>query len=224
MGFDPASTRDVADWRREYADRGLDEGDLGDDPIRAFERWLDEAHSAGLHEPNAMVVSTVNASGAPTSRMVLLKTVDPRGLVFYTNLHSAKAVDLLARPACSLLFPWYPLERQVRVDGTAELVGAAEADAYFANRPRGSQVGAWASPQSEPVSGRDELDARYAAEAARFADAETVPRPPHWGGFLVRPHQIEFWQGRPGRMHDRIRFRRAHQETDRTWATERLAP
>src|SRR3954452_24301375 len=184
MGFDPAATRDVADWRREYANRGLDEGDLGDAPIRAFERWLDEALSAGLHEPNAMVVSTVNASGAPTSRMVLLKTVDPRGLVFYTNLHSAKAVDLLARPACSLLFPWYPLERQVRVDGTAELVGAAEADAYFANRPRGSQLDALASTQSEHVRVGEELDARVPAETAGFAEAKTVPLPPHWGGFL----------------------------------------
>jgi pyridoxamine 5'-phosphate oxidase len=226
MASDPAPTRDVADWRREYADRGLVEADLGADPIAAFERWLDAARAAGLHEPNAMVVSTVGPEGGPTSRMVLLKTVDPRGFVFYTNLRSAKAADLLARPRCSLLFPWHPLERQVRIDGTAEVVGDAEADAYFAGRPRGSQVGAWASPQSEPVTGRDELDARYAAELARFADVDPVPRPPHWGGFLVRPSRIEFWQGRPGRMHDRIRFRRPEGAAgpDGAWATERLAP
>jgi pyridoxamine 5'-phosphate oxidase len=221
-----AATRDVADWRREYADHGLVEADLGADPIRAFERWLDAARAAGLHEPNAMVVSTVDADGRPTSRMVLLKTVDLRGFVFYTNLRSAKAVDLLARPSCSLLFPWHPLERQVRIDGAAELVDTAEADAYFAGRPRGSQLGAWASPQSDPVSGRDELDARYAVEVERFADVEPVPRPPHWGGFLVRPRRIEFWQGRPGRMHDRIRFRRPDSpgDADDIWATERLAP
>jgi pyridoxamine 5'-phosphate oxidase len=221
MTADPASDRDVADWRREYADRGLTESDLGADPIRAFERWLDDARKAGLHEPNAMVVSTTDASGAPTSRMVLLKTVDPRGFVFYTNLRSAKAADLVARSACSLLFPWHPLERQVRIDGSGDLVDDAEADAYFATRPRGSQLGAWASPQSEPVPSREFLDARYAAEANRFARVDPVPRPPHWGGFLVRPHRIEFWQGRPGRMHDRVRFNRID---DERWAAERLAP
>jgi pyridoxamine 5'-phosphate oxidase len=221
MTSEPAAGRDVADWRREYADRGLTEAELGDDPILAFEVWLDAAHTAGLHEPNAMVVSSVDESGAPTSRMVLLKTVDPRGFVFYTNLHSAKAADLLARPACALLFPWHPLERQVRIAGACELVADAEADDYFASRPRGSQLGAWASPQSEPVAGRDELDARYAAALERFAGVDIVPRPPHWGGFLVRPCRIEFWQGRPGRMHDRIRFNRTD---DDTWATERLAP
>jgi pyridoxamine 5'-phosphate oxidase len=222
MTSDPAAARDIADWRREYADRGLTEADLGADPIRALERWLDDARAAGLHEPNAMVVSTTDVAGAPTSRMVLLKTVDRRGFVFYTNLRSAKAADLLARPACSLLFPWHPLERQVRIDGAAELVDDAEADAYFATRPRGAQLGAWASPQSEPVPSREFLDAQYAAEADRFGDVDAVPRPPHWGGFLVRPHRIEFWQGRPGRMHDRIRFNRIDDE--RWAAAERLAP
>jgi pyridoxamine 5'-phosphate oxidase len=212
--------RDVADRRREYTDRGLTEADLGPDPIRAFEIWLDDASTAGLYEPNSMVVSTVDATGSPTSRMVLLKDVDQRGFVFYTNLRSAKSVDLLARPECSLLFPWHPLQRQVRVDGAAELVGNAEADAYFATRPRGSQLGAWASPQSQPVPSREFLDERYAAEVSRFAGEESVPRPSHWGGFRVRPHRIEFWQGRPGRMHDRIRFDRVHD----AWATERLAP
>jgi pyridoxamine 5'-phosphate oxidase len=213
--------RAIADWRREYADRGLTAADLDPNPVRAFEGWLDDARSAGLHEPNAMVVSTVGPTGAPTSRMVLLKALDERGFVFYTNLHSAKADDLLHRPACSLLFPWHPLERQVRIDGVASLVGDAEADAYFASRPRGAQVGAWASPQSQPVPSRKYLDERYAVEADRFGDADSVPRPPHWGGFVVRPERIEFWQGRPGRMHDRIRFERVD---DETWAAERLAP
>jgi pyridoxamine 5'-phosphate oxidase len=221
MTSEPAPTRDVADWRREYADRGLTDVDLGPDPIVAFETWLDEARTAGLHEPNAMVVATAGPNDSPTARMVLLKTVDPRGFVFYTNLHSAKAADLLARPPCALLFPWHALERQVRIEGRAEVVGDAEADAYFATRPRGSQVGAWASPQSQPVPSRDFLDARYAAEADRFAAVDPVPRPPHWSGFLVRPDRIEFWQGRPGRMHDRIRFDRSD---DDSWATERLAP
>jgi pyridoxamine 5'-phosphate oxidase len=221
MTTEPAATRDIADWRREYSDRGLTEADLDADPIVAFEAWLDQARAAGLHEPNAMVVATAEPGGAPTARLVLLKTVDARGFVFYTNLHSAKGSDLLAQPACSLLFPWHPLERQVRVEGRAELVADAEADAYFATRPRGSQLGAWASPQSQPVPGRDYLDARYAAEADRFAEVDPVPRPPHWSGFLVRPHRIEFWQGRPGRMHDRIRFDRLH---GNGWAPERLAP
>jgi pyridoxamine 5'-phosphate oxidase len=211
----------TADLRRKYAERGLTLADLDPDPLRAFEAWLDDARSAGLHEPTGMVLSTVGAAGAPSSRMVLLKTLDTRGLVFYTNLESAKAADLLAHPACSLLFPWHPLERQVRIDGVAALVDDAEADAYYATRPRGSQLGAWASPQSQPVPSREFLDERYAAAAERFADAESIPRPPHWGGFLVRPHRVEFWQGRPGRMHDRIRFDRVDAGS---WAAERLAP
>jgi pyridoxamine 5'-phosphate oxidase len=211
----------IADWRREYAERGLTEADLGTDPIRAFTAWLDAARIAGLHEPNAMAVSTIAPTGTPTSRMVLVKAVDLRGFVFYTNLRSAKATDLLARPECSLLFPWHPLERQVRVDGHAELVDDAEADAYFATRPRESQLGAWASPQSQSVPGRDFLNDRYAAAVDRFEGVDPVPRPPHWGGFLVRPHRIEFWQGRPGRMHDRIRFDRTDANA---WATTRLAP
>jgi pyridoxamine 5'-phosphate oxidase len=221
MTSEPAPLRDVGDVRHEYSERGLTAADLDPDPIRAFEAWLDDARTAGLHEPTAMAVSTVDAAGSPSSRLVLLKTVDARGFVFYTNLNSAKAVDLLAEPRCSLLFPWHPLERQVRVDGTASLVGDEEADAYFATRPRGSQLGAWASPQSQPVPGRESLDERYASESDRFEGVEDVPRPPHWGGFVVRPHRVEFWQGRPGRMHDRIRFERVD---DERWAAERLAP
>jgi pyridoxamine 5'-phosphate oxidase len=153
--------------------------------------------------------------------MVLVKQVDSRGLVFYTNYHSRKAEDLAVNPACSLLFPWHPLQRQVRVEGTASRIPETESDAYFATRPRGSQIGAWASPQSEVVPGREFLAERYTREADRFHDIDAIPRPPHWGGYVVRPHLIEFWQGRPGRMHDRIRYERVDEDS---WVTERLAP
>jgi pyridoxamine 5'-phosphate oxidase len=167
-----------------------------------------------------MVVSTADPAGAPSSRMVLLKAVDHRGFVWYTNFASRKGVELLSNPQCALLFPWHPLERQVRVEGRASVVEEDEADEYFASRPRGSQLGAWASPQSEVVPSRAYLNDRYAQVTDRF-DGLSVPRPPHWGGYLVRPHRIEFWQGRPGRMHDRVRFDRADETT---WIIERLAP
>jgi pyridoxamine 5'-phosphate oxidase len=213
--------RDVESWRREYEHRGLDVPDLPHDPIAGFLEWMDAAQTAGLHEPNAMVVSTVSAAGEPSSRMVLLKTVDQRGFVFYTNLKSRKGEDLVARPAVALLFPWHPLERQVRIEGTASVVEPAEADAYFATRPRGSQIGAWASPQSQVVPGREFLTDRYVYESDRFGDSDAVPRPPHWSGFLVRPHLMEFWQGRPGRMHDRLVYSRVDENT---WSVGRLAP
>lgn len=214
-------TRDLASLRREYEDRGLTESDLGPDPITAFLGWIVAADQAGLHEPNAMVVSTVGPQGRPSSRMVLLKGVDFRGFVFYTNYRSRKADDLAANPACSLLFPWHPLERQVRVEGVAAPVDEAESDAYFALRPRNAQIGAWASPQSDAVEDREYLHARFAAETDRFSGVEHIPRPPHWGGYRVRPSLIEFWQGRPGRLHDRICFERVDETT---WATQRLAP
>jgi pyridoxamine 5'-phosphate oxidase len=213
--------RDIASWRREYEDHGLTETDLGTDPMGAFLVWLGAARVAGLHEPNAMVVSTADGHGVPSSRMVLLKTVDERGFVFFTNLDSRKGRELRDNAATALLFPWHPLERQVRVEGTASQVDEAEADAYFASRPRGSQLGAWASPQSEVVPGRDYLEERYARQSDRFDGVDVIPRPSAWGGYCVRPHRIEFWQGRPGRMHDRIVFDRAD---DDTWFAERLAP
>lgn len=214
-------TRDLAAWRREYEDRGLTESDLGPDPITAFVGWLFAAGEAGLHEPNAMVVSTVSPEMAPSSRMVLLKGIDQRGFVFYTNFDSRKAADLAANDACALLFPWHPLERQVRVEGVAARVDEEESDAYFAVRPRNAQIGAWASPQSTAVEGREFLTARFVSESDRFAGVEPIPRPPHWGGLRVRPHLIEFWQGRPGRLHDRICFQRIDETA---WATQRLAP
>ncbi|MBA3233835.1 MAG: pyridoxamine 5'-phosphate oxidase, partial [Propionibacteriales bacterium] len=198
----------------------LTTADLGADPMTAFLRWHDDAAKAGLYEPNAMVASTVDDT-TPSSRMVLLKGVDARGFVFYTNTLSRKGNELAANPACALLFPWHPLERQVRIEGVAEPVSEAEADGYFVSRPRGSQLGAWASPQSQVVPGREFLAERYQHTSDRFAGRDPVPRPPHWGGYRVRPHRIEFWQGRPGRMHDRIVFERVDAAT---WSVDRLAP
>lgn len=210
---------DLAAIRADYARGGLAEADLAGDPIEMFERWYADAVAAELHEPNAVVVATATPDGVPSSRLVLLKGVSDAGFVFYTNLASRKGRELTSNPRCSLLFPWYPLERQVRVDGVAEPLGRDEVAAYFASRPRGSQLGAHASHQSAVVSGRAELEEAYAAAEARFA-GQDVPVPDEWGGFRVRPEVVEFWQGRTGRMHDRLRYRR----TAQGWATERLAP
>jgi len=198
---------------------GLDDSDLLDDPIAMFRTWMHAAVVAGLHEPNAVVVSTATPAGVPSSRMVLLKGLDERGFVFFTNYDSRKGAELRDNPACALLFPWHHLERQVRVEGVARRLSQEENDAYFATRPRGSQLGAWASPQSQVVPDRAALDARYAEVAGRFDEGE-VPTPPSWGGFRVAPSVVEFWQGRRGRMHDRLRYRR----TTHGWVTERLAP
>jgi pyridoxamine 5'-phosphate oxidase len=218
------SPTDLAALRREYGDAGLDVPDLEPEPIAMFRRWLDETVAAGLHEPNAMVVSTVGEDGAPSSRMVLLKGVDEHGFVFFTNYESAKAQEIDARPAVSLLFPWQDLQRQVRVVGTASRVSQVESEAYFAGRPRESQLGAWASPQSRVVASRSALDERYGGVLAQFAEVDAVPLPPFWGGFRVEPSSVEFWQGRKGRLHDRLRYRRAEPDANAPWTVERLAP
>ena len=220
MSGDRGAEPDLAALRREYGAAGLLEADLPDDPLVLFARWFADAHDAGLHEPNAMVVATVSPDGQPSSRMVLLKGLTTEGFAFFTNTASRKGTELAAEPRCALLFPWHPLERQVRVEGSTVRLGDDEVAAYFATRPRGSQLGAWASPQSRVVAGREELAASYARIEGRF-DGGDVPVPPEWGGYRVRPESVEFWQGRPGRMHDRLRYRR---DESGGWLRERLAP
>jgi pyridoxamine 5'-phosphate oxidase len=211
----------LAELRREYHREALTEADVDPDPLRQFERWLQEAIRVALPEPTAMTLATVGADGRPSARIVLLKGVGPDGFVFFTNYDSRKGSELAIHPDAALLFHWTELERQVRIEGIASKVESAESDAYFASRPRSSRLGAWASPQSQPIPDRDWLEREAAAVAARYPGADSgVPRPPFWGGYRVRPSRVEFWQGRNSRLHDRIAYRR----DDTRWRIERLAP
>jgi pyridoxamine 5'-phosphate oxidase len=206
--------------RQEYDREVLLEAEAERDPFVQLGRWFEEAAAGEIYEPNAMALATVAADGRPSLRMVLLKGMDERGLSFFTNLESRKAQEIAANPNAALLFWWDRLHRQVRVEGAIEPVGPDEAEAYFATRPYGSRIGAWASPQSRVIEGRGWLEAREAALRERYPEADGVPRPTQWGGFRLRPETYEFWQGRRSRLHDRLCYRR--QES--SWVMERLAP
>lgn len=211
---------DLARIRQEYEATGIIEADFGPDPLVHARQWLQASIDAGLHEPNAMVLATVDAEGQPWSRFVLLKQMSGDGFDFYTNYESDKSAQLAVNPRASLSFGWLELHRQLLVAGPVERVPEQESDEYWSVRPRGSQLGGWASNQSRPLTnGRDELEAAYRDAHDRFGD--DVPRPDHWGGWRVVPHTIEFWQGRENRLHDRLRYRR---DADGRWSRERLAP
>ena len=210
----------LADLRKAYSLAGLAEKDLARDPFRQFEKWFQEAQAAKLIEPNAMTLATASRDGRPTARTVLLKSVDGRGFVFYTNYESRKGRDLDANPRATLLFPWLALERQVAVEGTVTKVSREESEAYFHSRPLLSQLSAWVSQQSSIISDRKSLEDAFKVVEKKYA-GQPVPLPPHWGGYRVAPETVEFWQGRRSRVHDRLRYRRA---ADGAWTIERLAP
>lgn len=209
----------MADLRIDYGLGALSEADLDPDPIKQFGKWLNDAVSANLREPNAMTVATATADGTPSARIVLLRGVDERGFVFYTNYESRKAHELAENPKAALIFYWAALERQVRVTGTVERTSHEESEAYFKSRPLKSRLGAWASPQSQTLPSRAPLEARLAEMEQKFSDGE-IPLPPFWGGYRVKPQEIEFWHGRRSRLHDRLLY----SKTDSGWKISRLAP
>jgi pyridoxamine 5'-phosphate oxidase len=209
----------LADLRKDYSQAGLSEADAGADPFALFRRWFDQAVGAELTDPNAFILATCTPDGTPSARAVLLKALDDRGFTFFTNYDSRKGHELAANPRVAMVFLWHQLERQVRVEGAVEVVTAAESDEYYAKRPLGSRLGAWASPQSAVIAGREVLERAHAELLAKYPDGNP-PRPPNWGGYRVLPRAIEFWQGRRSRLHDRIHFTL----TPAGWARERLAP
>jgi pyridoxamine 5'-phosphate oxidase len=209
----------IRDRRVQYETAGLDVADVAADPMEQWHRWHTDAFDAGLVEPNAMTLATVDGQGVPDARIVLVRGADVRGLAFFTNYESAKSRHLDARPVAAAVFGWLDLHRQVRVRGIVERVDDDESDEYFASRPRSSRIGAWASPQSRQLRDRDELDDLVADCSERFEGAD-VPRPPYWGGWRLVPDEWEFWQGRPSRLHDRVHYRLV----DERWRTARLAP
>jgi pyridoxamine 5'-phosphate oxidase len=210
---------DAENLRKEYTRAGMHEADMDPDPVVQFRAWFENVIEADLHEPNAMILATATRDGRPSARTVLLKGYDERGFVFYTNYEGRKASDLEANPACALLFYWGELERQVRIEGRAVRLSGEESDAYFASRPRGSRLGAWASEQSQPVEDRSILEERVKALESEYEGRE-IPRPPFWGGYRVEPDTIEFWQGRENRLHDRLVYGRI----GGGWKMQRLQP
>jgi pyridoxamine 5'-phosphate oxidase len=212
--------QNISDLRKEYSRATLDTSNVLPDPIKQFEKWFDEAVQAGISEPNAMHLATVNEQGKPSSRIVLLKGLEKNGFVFYTNYHSKKGKELEANPACAITFFWADIERQVRIEGVAARVDDTTSDTYFQSRPRGSQIGAWASPQSSVIQNRTILEERATQIEKKFENLKVLPRPHQWGGYSIEPFLIEFWQGRGSRLHDRIQFTKI----DGMWKINRLAP
>ena len=211
---------DLSDLRKEYESTGLDRKDLDDDPLLQFEKWFKQALSTGMEYANGMSLATVGADGTPSLRTVLLKLFDRRGFVFYTNYESHKARDIAENPKVALLFPWLDLQRQIKITGLAEKISTAESLAYFASRPRGSQLGAWCSPQSQTISSRSLLGSALFRMAEKFGEGR-IPLPDFWGGYRVIPDSFEFWQGRANRLHDRFLYTLAG---DKSWQIRRLAP
>ena len=211
---------DALSRHTDYGEIALEEGSLLGDPMKQVEQWLAEADEQGVYEPNAMVLSTIDPDGAPTSRTVLCRGVSEHGITFFTDYTSQKGRALDAHPDVAVVFPWYTLHRQIKIRGTVEKVSPEDSDAYFFTRPRDSRIGAWASDQSQPIESREALEAKVEQATKRFDGVDEVPRPEKWGGYLIRPRSIEFWAGRRSRLHDRIRFVR----TDDSWAIERLQP
>jgi pyridoxamine 5'-phosphate oxidase len=213
--------KSIADLRKDYTLQGLHENDVNTDPMVQFKRWFDEARGAQLTEPNAMTLATTTQEGQPSARIVLLKDFDARGFVFYTNYNSQKGQELAENPQAALVFWWAELERQVRICGFVEKVSEEESDTYFYSRPVSSRLGAWTSNQSEIIENREVLEQRFEELKSKYPN-EDVPRPTHWGGLRVIPHEIEFWQGRPSRLHDRLRY--TLNEENGSWKIERLSP
>ena len=211
---------DALGKRQDYGSVALEDGVLSSDPLQQISAWVDEADKAGVYEPNAMVLSTIDPDGEPSSRTVLLRGIDDQGLYFYTDYGSRKGLALLAHPSVAVVFPWYTQHRQIKIFGHATPTEPAVSDAYFASRPRGSQVSAWASDQSHTIDSRDALEAKVREIEATFEGSDSLPRPERWGGFLIDVQRVEFWAGRTSRLHDRIRFER----TAEGWESTRLQP